>query len=85
MRTGVWTAVLLVFVDVMREIPITLMMRPMGWDTLATRIFALTSAGMWREAAIPALALVMVGLLPVWILVRHTQSSAQLHADNDSV
>ena len=85
MRTGVWTAMLLVFVDVMKEIPITLMMRPMGWDTLATRIFALTSEGMWREAAIPALALVMVGLLPVWILVRQTQSSAQLHADNERV
>ena len=85
MRTGVWTAVLLVFVDVMKEIPITLMMRPMGWDTLATRIFALTSEGMWREAAIPALALVMVSLLPVWILVRQTQSSAQLHTDKPNL
>ncbi len=81
MRTGIWTAMLLVFVDVMKEIPITLMMRPLGWDTLATRIFALTSEGMWREAALPALALVVVGLLPVWLLVRQTQSSAQLHTD----
>lgn len=70
MRNGVLTALLLVFVDVMKEMPITLMMRPFGWDTLSVRIFSLTTEGMWQEAAAPALVLVAVGLWPVWYLTR---------------
>jgi iron(III) transport system permease protein len=61
-----------VFVDVMKEMPITLMMRPFGWDTLAVRVFELTSEGEWRRAALPALAIVAAGLVPVaWLLRRH--------------
>ncbi len=70
MRGGIVTALLMVFVDVMKEMPITLMMRPMGWDPLSVRIFALTTEGLWREAALPALALILVGLLPVLYLVK---------------
>ncbi|MFP5306684.1 MAG: ABC transporter permease, partial [Gammaproteobacteria bacterium] len=67
-RSGVLTAALLVLVDVMKEMPITLMTRPFGWDTLATRVFELTSEGEWARAAAPALAIVAVGLLPVlWL------------------
>lgn len=62
------TAGLLVFVDVMKEMPITLMTRPFGWDTLSVRLFELTSEGEWRRAALPALTLVAAGLLPVtWL------------------
>jgi iron(III) transport system permease protein len=67
----VLTAATLVFVDVMKEMPATLMTRPFGWDTLSVRIFELTSEGQWEQAAIPALALVLVGLLPVTLLTRH--------------
>ena len=70
MRPGIWTALLMVFVDVMKEMPITLMTRPMGWDTLSVRIFALTSEGLWQEAALPALSLVLVGMIPVFLLLR---------------
>jgi iron(III) transport system permease protein len=70
-RSGVLTAATLVFVDVMKEMPATLMTRPFGWDTLSVRIFELTSEGQWEQAAIPALALVLVGLLPVTLLTRH--------------
>ena len=70
MRPGIWTAFLMVLVDVMKEIPITLMTRPMGWDTLSVRIFALTSEGLWQEAALPALSLVGVGMIPVILLLR---------------
>lgn len=72
LRSSVAIAALLVFVDVMKEMPITLMMRPFGWDTLATRIFEYTSEGQWTEAAVPAVALLLVGLLPIWLLQRHT-------------
>ena len=65
MRGGVLTAALMVFVDVMKEMPMTLMMRPFGWDTLSTRIFEMTSEGQWERAALPALGLVLAGCLPV--------------------
>lgn len=70
LRMPALTASLLVFVDVMKELPITLMMRPFGWDTLAIRIFEWTSEGQWQQAALPSLLLVLVGLLPVYLLAR---------------
>jgi iron(III) transport system permease protein len=51
LRGGLLTAFTLVFVDVMKEMPITLMTRPFGWDTLAVKIFELTSEGEWERAA----------------------------------
>ena len=47
LRGGLITAMLLVFVDVMKEMPITLMTRPFGWDTLSIQIFEMTSEGQW--------------------------------------
>lgn len=73
LRGGLLSAMLLVFVDVMKEMPITLMTRPFGWDTLAVRIFEMTSEGEWERAALPAVALVLVGLLPVILLIRHSE------------
>ena len=70
LRPGLLTAGLLVMVDVMKEMPATLLLRPFGWDTLAVRIYELTSEGEWERAALPAVALVAVGLLPVILLVR---------------
>jgi len=70
LRPGLLTAGLLVLVDVMKEMPATLLLRPFGWDTLAVRIYELTSEGEWERAALPAVALVGVGLLPVILLVR---------------
>lgn len=76
LRPGLLTAALLVAVDVMKEMPATLLLRPFGWDTLSVRIFELTSEGLWERAALPAVALVAVGLLPVILLVSR---SAQGH------
>jgi iron(III) transport system permease protein len=74
LRSGLATAMALVFVDVMKEIPITLMTRPFGWDTLAVRIYSLTSEGQWEQAALPALALVIAGIVPIILLVRNTEN-----------
>ena len=68
LRPGILTALALVFVDIMKEMPLTLMTRPFGWDTLAVQIFELTSEGEWSMAAVPAIAIVLVGLLPVYLL-----------------
>ncbi len=69
---GALSAALLVFVDVLKEMPATLLMRPFGWDTLAVRIFEMTSEGEWARASLPALTLVLVGLLPVIGLIRRS-------------
>lgn len=73
LRPGLLAAALLVFVDVMKEMPATLLLRPFGWDTLAIRIFEMTSEGQWEQAALPALTLVVVGLIPVVLLVKRSE------------
>lgn len=70
LRTSLATAATLVFVDVMKEMPITLLTRPPGWDTLAVRVFEMTSEGEWERAALPAVGIVLVGLLPAALLTR---------------
>jgi iron(III) transport system permease protein len=73
LRGGIFTALTLVFVDVMKEMPITLMTRPFGWDTLAVKIFELTSEGEWERAALPALTLLLSGLIPIIVLMRNSE------------
>ncbi len=70
LRGGVLAALTLTFVDIMKEMPITLMTRPFGWETLAVRVFEMTSEGEWTRAALPAVAIVLVGLIPVITLTR---------------
>lgn len=70
MTPGLLSALLLVSIDVMKEMPATLLLRPFGWDTLAVRVFAMTAEGEWSRAALPSLTLVLVGLLPVLLLLR---------------
>ena len=67
---GIVTAALLVLVDVMKEMPATLLMRPFGWDTLAVKVYELTSEGEWQRAALPALTIVLAGLIPVALMIR---------------
>lgn len=74
---GALSAALLVFVDVLKEMPATLLMRPFGWDTLAVRVFEMTSEGEWSRASLPALTLVLVGLLPVIGLIRRSARHAR--------
>ncbi|WP_412171498.1 ABC transporter permease [Geoalkalibacter ferrihydriticus] len=73
LRGGLLTAATIVFVDVMKEMPITLMTRPFGWETLAVKIFELTAEGEWERAAVPAVALVAAGLIPIILFMRHSE------------
>lgn len=70
LQRSVATAGLLVFVDVMKELPATLVLRPFNSDTLAVVTYQLARDERLGEAALPALALVLVGLLPVALLSR---------------
>ncbi|MEL6548683.1 MAG: iron ABC transporter permease [Pseudomonadota bacterium] len=67
---SVATALLIVFVDVMKELPATLIMRPFNYDTLAVQAHRLASDERLEGAAVPSLVLVAVGLLPVILLCR---------------
>ncbi len=73
LQGGLFTAMTLIFVDVMKEMPITLMTRPFGWDTLAVRVFEMTAEGEWERAALPAVAIVLAGLIPIILMNRHAQ------------
>ncbi|MFC4728149.1 ABC transporter permease [Coralloluteibacterium thermophilus] len=63
-------AALLVFVDVMKELPATLLLRPLNVETLATWLYAEAARGTYEEGAVAALLIVAVGLLPVILLAR---------------
>ncbi|WP_373479658.1 ABC transporter permease [Geminocystis sp.] len=65
---GILTAIMLVFVDVMKELPATLVMRPFNFDTLAVRVYQYASDERLMEASAPALTIILVGILPVTIL-----------------
>lgn len=60
---------LLALVECAKEMPATLMLRPFGGDTLAVKVYNATSEGLWTEAAVPALVIVMVAVLPVALLL----------------
>lgn len=67
---GLAAGLMLVFVDVMKELPATLLLRPFGMDTLAIWTYMLAAESFWQAAAVPALTIVVVGLIPVALLMR---------------
>jgi len=70
LRGSLLTAGLLVFVDVMKELPATLVIRPFNFDTLATQAYTLASDERLAEASTAALTIVVVGLLPMFVISR---------------
>lgn len=70
LRPGLVTASLLVFVEVMKELPATALLRPLGHDTLAVTVYEATKDSRLDAAALPALLIVLAGLVPVILLVR---------------
>lgn len=70
MRGTLLTAILIVFVDVLKELPATLVMRPFNFNTLAVRAYELASDERLADAALPAIAIVLTGIVPVILLSR---------------
>jgi iron(III) transport system permease protein len=68
MWSGLITGIMLVFVDVMKELPATLVIRPFNFDTLAVQVYQYAADERLAEASAPALAIVLTGLLPVLLL-----------------
>ena len=67
LRAPLVTAFLLVFVDVMKELPATLILRPFDFETLATHIYTYASLGQMEDAALPALIILAIGMVPVML------------------
>jgi iron(III) transport system permease protein len=70
LRPALGAAAILVFVDCMKELPATLMLRPFGIETLATHIYAEAVRGTYEDGAVAAILIVLAGLLPVLMLAR---------------
>ncbi|HSQ11606.1 MAG TPA: iron ABC transporter permease [Candidatus Deferrimicrobium sp.] len=84
MRSSVATAALLVFVDVLKELPATFAMRPFNFDTLAVEAYNLAKDERIAEAALPALLIVVIALLPLVLLSRQIANVSQRRR-NDAV
>ena len=74
-KTGVLTSALLVISEVIKELPATLILRPFNFDTLAVSAYIYASEERMFEAAAPSIAIVMVGLLPIYFLSRMIRES----------
>ncbi|MEL7546858.1 MAG: iron ABC transporter permease [Pseudomonadota bacterium] len=74
---GALAAALILFVEILKELPATLMLRPFGWDTLAVRAHAYASDERLAQATTPALLIVLAGLVPVFYLSRQLTRSGQ--------
>ncbi len=79
MRGALLTAMLLVFVDVLKELPATLILRPFNFNTLAVRAYELASDERLADSSIAALSIVVVGIVPVILLSRAIRKSGETH------
>lgn len=69
-RGGVGVALTLVLVDALKELPLVLMLRPFGFTTLSVWVYELASENFWEQAALPALLIVLVAVVPVALTFR---------------
>ncbi len=75
LKKGLLTAGILVFVEVIKEMPATLLLRPFGFDTLAVKVFELTSEGEYELAAMPALMIMLLCVIPVALTILKTNQT----------
>jgi iron(III) transport system permease protein len=80
-RTSVATAAVLVGVDALKELPIVLLLRPLGFDTLSVWTYNLASESRFEQAALPALAIIAVAIVPVALLSRRLAGSTKPTAE----
>ena len=72
-RPGVAVALVLVMIDAVKELPIVLMLRPIGFTTVSVWVYQLANENFWQRAALPALVIVAVAVVPVFFLFRQVQ------------
>ena len=79
-RPGLLAGAGLVFLSTMKELPATLILRPIGFETLATRVWSAASEGVFSEAALPSLVLLLASAVPVHLLVIRPMLAERIHA-----
>jgi iron(III) transport system permease protein len=77
MRPALWGAALLIFVDCLKELPATLLLRPLNVETLSTYIYQFASRGSFEAGALAALLIVAAGILPIVQLVYLAENAAR--------
>jgi iron(III) transport system permease protein len=77
-RFGILAATALLAVDISKELPITLLLRPFGVDTLSVWVWQSTSESLWAQAAVPALLMVFIGMIAVGLLLVALERGAEL-------
>jgi len=80
---AVAVGLLVVFIDLLKELPVALVLRPFNFSTLATRAFELAQQDRLPESALPAVAIVLIGLIPAVLLTRRTRKPVALMEDVD--
>ncbi len=85
LRPALGAAALLVFVDCMKELPATLLLRPLNFETLATHLYGEAVRGTYEDGSIAALCIVLVGLAPVMLLARLSRRPALAYEKGGSV
>ena len=84
MQSTLLYATLLVFIDVMKELPATLVMRPFNFETLATRVYRLASDERLAEASTAALVIVALSLIPALLLMREQRATSSVQESSSS-
>ncbi|MEW6410299.1 MAG: iron ABC transporter permease [Nitrospirota bacterium] len=69
-KPGIFTGWMVVFIDCMKELPATMMLRPLAFDTLSVRVWVEAAESLWDMAALPALLIVISGLIPITFIIR---------------
>lgn len=87
LRPGVGVALVLVAVDTLKELPIMLLLRPFGFETLAVWVFQLAAESRWEVAGLPALTIIAIALVPILLVFRHTLAvpdpAVSVHHDSE--
>jgi iron(III) transport system permease protein len=76
-KPGLLTGWVVVFVDCMKELPATLMLRPLAFDTLSVRVWMEVSESLWEMAALPALMIIITGLIPIAFVINRISSGVE--------
>jgi iron(III) transport system permease protein len=84
MRPALASAALLIFVDCIKELPATLLLRPLNTETLATQVYTYAARGRFEDGSLAALVIVLIGLLPVIQLVRSAETRPKAPEGSDS-
>jgi iron(III) transport system permease protein len=77
-RVAILAAAALLAIDLMKELPITLLLRPFGFDTLSVWVWQATSESLWEQAAVPSLAMVVIGMIAVGALLVALERGAEV-------